>query len=306
MIMADASPSHDDFKALQKRILDAVTAGVPVPRPRRTRQGLERNYSADWDLDWFEAIILLNCSHQVRPARTHGLLGKLRRLRQKRGEAAVFDAFMERVDAILHPKTVTPHGYSITFGQQNATKVFDAIAQTARPLAQLEYPVFLYAGALLGYIRSGRLIDHDDDLDFGVFLGECSTTEASKRWLAYKRNLAELGLLSEEAQGSGSVNFKLKSDLPVDVDLFPAWTRDGKFSVYPYSLDALDEASVFPFKSFGQDPLMLPADPEALLAQSYGQDWRIPDPLFHLNWPAKKREFSELTQISYSLSAETA
>lgn len=304
--MADAPPSHDDFKALQKRILDAVSAGEPVPRPRRTRQGLERTYSPDWDLDWFETIILLNCSHQVRPARTHGLLGKLRRLRQKRGEASVFDAFMESVNAILHPKTVTPHGYSVTFGQQDATKVFDAMARIAKPLTQLEKPVFLYAGALLGYIRNGRLIDHDDDLDFGVYLGECSTAEAAKRWLAYKHQLACLGLLSEEAQGSGSVNFKLMSDLPVDVDLFPAWTRDGKFSVYPYSLDALDESSVLPLKSFGQDPLMLPADPGALLAQSYGKDWRIPDPLFHLNWPAKKREFSELTQLSYSLAPETA
>lgn len=302
--MAEQLPSRADFDALRRRILDSLNADIAIAKPYRTRRKLAQNYHPDWAVEWFEISILMNCSLEIKPAQTHNYLGKLRAHRSKRSEMSVFDEFMERIDAILHPKSVTPHGYTITFDQQDSEEIFRSMARAAAPLSQLEKPIFLYAGALLGYIRSGGLIGHDDDLDFGVFLGECSAAEAGNRWLSYKRDLADLGLIVEQECARNSLSFKLNSDLPVDVDLFPAWSRDGKFSVYPYSLDALNAASVFPLKSFGQDPLMLPADPEAFLIQSYGEDWRVPDPLFHLNWPRKKREFEAIAQINYSLKSE--
>lgn len=301
---AKIPPTKASFAELRDTIIKQIETGAKIERPRRQMRALEHQYGEDWDLEWQETSILLNCYLQVKAARTHGALGRLRRKRAKRDEVEVFDSFMQRVTNVLHPLFITPHGYSTTFASLDAEAIFADMGKAVAPLAVYGFPMFLYAGALLGYVRSGQLIGHDDDIDIGLYLGELTDRAAATKWAAFKRTLSKANLLKPGSVSQGQAIFKLETHLPVGIDIFPAWTHEGRFSVYPYAAGDLPMESILPLKSFGQDPLMLPSDPQALLVQSYGEGWKTPDPLFHLNWPEMNRKFQPLIGQDYSLAAD--
>ncbi len=290
-----------DFDTMNAKIRDYAAKSVPVARPRRMRNELAALHDPAWDIEWQEALILLACHCRMQPARTHGRLMKLRDARSERGEQAQFDEYMQLIRNTLHPEFITPHGYTKTFSQMDAAKIFESMGSALKPLEELGQPFFLYAGALLGCIRDGKLIEHDDDIDIGIFLGECSENDVANRWLDYKKELDKRGLIDEQERVNNRPVFKFRSNLGTEIDLFPAWVDNGKFNVYPYSLGDLESEDVFPLCSFGQDPLMLPARPEAMLAQSYGEDWRTPDPFFHVDWKRKKKQFKKLFVVDYDL-----
>ena len=299
--MNDNTPTRSGFDSIRQQILDRIDSGEPIRRPRAARLKLASQRSPEWDMEWLETTILLNCYMRSRPARTHGNLGRLRKLRAARGQMDTFDGFMAKVVDILHPEFITPHGYSTTFDKLDASGIFSAMGEAFGPVAALGHPVFLYAGALLGYVRNGKLIDHDDDIDLAVYLGDLTHDQVADRWLEYKVKLAKCGLLSGQNATSRAAIFKLNTTLPIDVDLFPAWTTNGKLSVYPYSFDQVSTEQIFTLTSHGLAPVLLPKEPEALLKVSYGEDWRVPDPLFHVNWPNKQRIFHQLCSKNYAL-----
>ncbi len=301
--MDGSNPLRASFDSMNATIRDYAATRVPVARPRRMRNQLAALHDPAWDIEWQEALILLACHCRMQPARTHGKLMKLRDARMERGEQAQFDEYMQLIHKTLHPEFITSHDYSKTFSQMNAAQIFKSMGSALKPLEELGRPFFLYAGALLGHIRNGKLIDHDDDIDIAIMLGEISEDEVAHRWLDYKKELDDRGLIDEAERINNRPVFKFRSDLGTEIDLFPAWTDNGTFSVYPYSLGQIDAADVFPLDTFGQDPLMLPARPEAMLAQSYGEDWRIPDPFFHIDWKRKKKQFGKLFLADYNLDA---
>ncbi len=291
------------FVSMNAMIRDFAATRVPVARPRRMRNQLTALHDPAWDTEWQEALILLACHCRMQPARTHGKLMKLRDARMERGEEAQFDEYMQLIRNTLHPEFITPHGYTKTFSQMDADQIYKSMGSALKPLEKLGLPFFLYAGALLGHIRNGKLIGHDDDIDIAIMLGEISENEVAHRWLEYKNELDKRGLIDEAERLNNRPVFKFRTDLGTDIDLFPAWTENGKFSVYPYSLGQMDAADVFPLGTFGQDPLMLPARPEVMLVQSYGENWDIPDPLFHIDWKRKKKQFGNLFFADYNLDA---
>jgi hypothetical protein len=300
--MAEVSdPLRSDFNLVRDKINAHIVSGEPFAKPRRIAQALDAVRDNAWESDWLEVFILFNCYGRRIPARTHAALSKLRERLEATGEMVRFEKIVTQVKGLLHPEFITPHGYNVTFSEMDTSSVMSALGSAFEPLAALECPVFLYAGALLGYIRSGELIEHDDDIDIGVYLGDMSDEEVPEAWLTYKRKLADAGLLAQGEDEANKISYKITTTLPCDVDVFAAWTNNDGFSVYPYSLNELKRSSVFPLKSFGQDPLMLPADTEALLAQSYGETWRVPDPFFHLDWSKKKRMFRLLAAQDYTL-----
>lgn len=299
--MGALNPLRADFDTMNAKIRDHAANGIPVARPRKMRNQLAALHDPAWAIEWQEALILLACHCRMEPARTHGKLMKLRDTRSERGEQVQFDEYMQLVHSTLHPEFVTPHGYRKTFSQMDAAQIFESMGSALKPLEELGHPFFLYAGALLGHIRNGKLIEHDDDIDIGIFLGEFSENEVANRWLDYKKELGKRGLIDERERVNNRPVFKFRSNLGTDIDLFPAWVENGRFNVFPYSLGDLDSEDVFPLCSFGQEALMLPARPEAVLAQCYGEDWRIPDPFFHVDWKRKIKQFKKLFVVNYDL-----
>ncbi len=289
--------------ALRTKVFEHASTRTALPRPRRTRLALEsladhvrRLGNPTLHDDWEETYILFSCHTRIRPARIHGRLKQMEIRYAKKGQEARFTAFFALIKQTLHPDFITPHGYNRTFGEMADNDIFSKLDAELAPVVQLGKPIILYAGALLGHIREGRLIAHDDDVDFAVHLGECTLEGVSEKWSQYQKVLLDSDCLDISSSAGNSIIFKVKNSLGIDIDLFPAWTENGRFSVYPYALNDLPESAIFPLKPLNEGVIMLPQDAPALLAQSYGENWRVPDPLFHFDWPAARRRFAPLLQ----------
>ncbi len=272
--MSKPLASRQKFEELRDYILDHFDNDRSFSRPRKIQAALIGHHDNAWGTEWMEVLILFNCFRRAKPTRTHGALAKLKAKRKKAGQSVEFETFMDRVTKMLLPDFITPHGYNRTFSELNSQKIFNSMGEAVAPLAVFGRPLFLYAGSLLGLKRSGKLIGHDDDIDIGIYLGDYPDNEVPELWLSYKKELAAADLLTPSEIERNSISFKLKTSLPIDIDLFPAWTHRGKLSVYPYSASALAANCLLPLQTFYQDPLMLPAKPEVLLEQSYGENWR--------------------------------
>ena len=80
-------------------------------------------------------------------------------------------------EAVLRPRRreLNGHGIQRTFRFWSDIERADAVARLDEPRAVLVaagYDVFLGYGALLGFVRDGALIPHDDDLDLIALPGE--------------------------------------------------------------------------------------------------------------------------------------
>ncbi len=250
--------------------------------------------------DWEETFLLLCCHRRLKPARTHGRLKHMEIRYAEQGMEARFASFFERVKQTLHPDYITPHGYNRTFGEKAGDDIFSKLDAELEPVIRLGKPIILYAGALLGLVREGGLIGHDDDVDFAVHLGESTLEGVAEKWIDYQRELLANECLDTNSLKRNIPIFKVKNNLGIDIDLFPAWTENGRFSVYPYSLNDLPESAIFPLKSLNGGEIMLPQDAPALLAQSYGENWRIPDPLFHFRWRTARRKFAPMLRHDFT------
>lgn len=304
--MDAGNPLKLEFDVVSAIIMDHATNLTKMARPGKLRKQLRELHDDAWDLEHREMLILLNCMARAVPARTHGNLMRLRKEMVAADDEPRFERLVQLIRAYLHPEFLTPHGYNTTFGQLDSEHIYNSMGRAVTPLAVTGLPIYIFAGALLGHIRNGKLIEHDDDIDVAMMLGDCAPDEVAPLWREVKIELDKLGLLTEESRVASEPVFKMKTDLGIVLDIFPSWTYEGKFSVYPYALDDLDQDAILPLTSFGQDPLMFPAKPEAFLEHCYGPNWRIPDPYFHLNWKKKNRIFKKLLSVNYALEPRAA
>jgi hypothetical protein len=154
--------------------------------------------------------------------------------------------------------------------------------QTLRRLtqrAELPQPMLFY-GSLLGAVREGRAIAHDDDLDVVLNLGRRTPGEAKAEM---KRLIATLLIadrwISIELMGCF---FKFRAPDAGDIDVFPAW-HDGtnlwcpRTTCLPCEETLLDEAVE---TGFGEDIVLVPSRAETFLKLKYGHGWRVPDPTY--------------------------
>ena len=304
--------SSEDLQSEIERLTAAVTAAAaskkPLRRPRQVRlriEALEAEVAAQIQpvlLDfWEELLILFRCCTRSNPQDTHKRLNRMRARYIKREKMADFETFFDVIKAILAPDFITPHGDNKPFSSINSDDVFDGLANHLSPILSRDEPVIMYAGTLLGYVRDGRPIEHDDDIDVAVYLGDHPPEDIPAIWLRYKQQLVDAGVIFPKWAAWHTPVIKLVGDDDVTIDLFPCWSHEGMFSVYPYSCGDLPMDAVFPLTNFKSGPVRLPADTDAFLKQCYGDTWRIPDPLFHFNWRRANRKFRLLKSQNYSI-----
>lgn len=225
---------------------------------------------------------------------------KLKNHHKTQGTLETFRAFFDDLDAKMAPRALGPHSYSMPLKSVDQAGVMQGLAHILAAIEAKGYPVFINSGTLLGFHRDGKMIAHDDDVDFAVYYGEGDAKTVARRQLELFQALRQEVPIEFKALGA-FLGFHLP-DHP-GVDLFPAWSDGGRFYVYPYLHGDLSSEDVLPLASHDwlSTSIKTPRNIEAVLVQNYGQGWAKPDPGWRFDWTRSRRRFE-----TYLSAAERA
>lgn len=242
---------------------------------------------------WLEAAVLVRIAGRIKPARTLGMMNSLSKIQKANGQDEAFAAFAARVNGYLHPLRLTAHGYQdLCFTEENNRLALDHIGDLIRQFHDMEYQVFLNSGTLLGVVRDGRLIEHDDDVDLAILLKSETVQDAATEWVVMRAVLQKLGLIDEAGIGTNEM-YKLTPRGQIQVDLFPAWIEKNRLFIYPHTNGEVGADALLPVKTCAVTGHPIPADAPAILELNYGTGWQTPDPFFVFPWLKQKPLFQE-------------
>lgn len=187
---------------------------------------------------------------------------------------------------------LTRHGFTdVGALQERADDYVGLMQRVIATLGDCGYAAMLAYGTLLGAVREGNFLAHDDDID--LFIPTNATT----------RNSVEdvLASLAEQLRSRGwhtsrpnsYTNFHLIDPASkLHADVFPLLVNGDRTSLHmeKMRLREIPTDMLLPPRSvtfLGQE-MPVPADPEAFLTERYGKDWTTPDPFY--DWPWKLEE----------------
>ena len=166
-------------------------------------------------------------------------------------------------------------------------QIFQAYQLAREAIADIDgvSDLFVAYGALLGQVRSGDFIAYDDDFDAGILVDADSPAEAAQHYYRIVNVLRERGYeVATSDSHLGNFHLYLPDLPPVDVFLF--FYRDSTKELCSYNLAHVCERDiVLPLKAadLAGVSVMIPNQADALLAATYGENWRTPDPYFQWN-----------------------
>lgn len=286
---------------------EELVAGVPREDGEHLR--LHRSLVAipvpERDPEWLETLVLLNLLFRAHARNTFTNLQALRDVHGGAGSER-FGAFWRRSEQVLHPDTLTPHGYEPGLAGRDPAQLWAEVAGVAAAVRDLGSPAFLAAGTLLGLVRDRRPIPHDYDADLIVVVPGADPASAVEGLWELKERLAEAGLLSEDYERAGHHHARVVSPSGLPVDLFPAWVdAEDRLHAWPTVAGTLSATSLLPGTTqiVAGVELPLPQDPEQLLVANYGPGWRDPDPAFQFPWGEARTSFVDYVAASSARQA---
>ncbi len=179
------------------------------------------------------------------------------------------------------------HGVSNTFRYWSRETVETFLSDISALIEQLEthdIPAIACFGTLLGPVRDGGLIPHDDDADI-----LCFNTDESVGRMTFLSKLAGIAALHGFSVRKISLRGKFVQLLTPSgrqVDFFACDVRGDECHVKPARHGPTKTASIFPIKTgkiMGM-PMPFPNDEKALLHDIYGEGWTVPQPYFLHEW----------------------
>ncbi|MBT1445352.1 discoidin domain-containing protein [Shewanella sp. JM162201] len=189
------------------------------------------------------------------------------------------------------------HGFVETFNFSSDIKKNIIYSELSTLLSwfnnEFNISAFVSSGTLLGIVRDGKFIDHDDDVDI------CYISNEIDERLILQERIQIINLLIDkgcEVQFSNEAHLWCTMPNGTSVDIFTGFIEDGFCSMNPFSRKSILANDILPTKLFYVDefPMFLPSNPEVVLDANYDNNWRVPDPLWRFDWSNAYRSFKFL------------
>jgi len=152
---------------------------------------------------------------------------------------------------------------------KGAVSVIDDIASV---LDDLGVPFFIAAGTALGVVRDGKPLDHDNDIDIGVWDADYNREALLKAFTAHPN-------FDLDKPHPSSPKVGLVHRRGVVVDIFRFYEEDGRIFHDGVFVRWFNVPFVTAARDVGGREIHVPEPADDYLTDCYG-DWRVPDPTF--------------------------
>lgn len=220
----------------------------------------------------------------VRARRYHEAVQLMKTRKELNADAK--RALIEYINvAVLAPvrREWTGHGIVVPFRYYTEEQKRDYLhlgVEVIRALRSLTPDVCFGFGTVLGLVRDGDLIPHDDDVDIIICIPNATDIATGVDILT--EHLTASGFKIMQRPG----HIKVLRDGEADLDVFPGY-REGDFVNWrPGPRDGLPHSMIFPAedRTHFNTAMPMPKEPERYLAMIYGDTWRTPLPSFRHVW----------------------
>ena len=156
---------------------------------------------------------------------------------------------------------------------------------------------FVTGGTLLGAVREGRLLGHDDDVDLGYLSAHTDPFEVAREGYEVGRVLRRAGFaVLRHSPGHVQMHFEHDGASDHFVDVFAGFLRAGHWHQLFCIRHPARRTDLLPRSTVHVEgrPMPAPADVALALEANYGPHWRTPDPAFRFDTPAATRRRLDL------------
>lgn len=175
--------------------------------------------------------------------------------------------------------------------------LLDALETVLALLHEQGLEAFPAYGTLLGAVREGTFLGHDNDADVGYVSRHTHPIDVIRESHRVQRAVERQGYATSRHSGGA-----FKIDVPDadgsvrGLDVFGGFFSEGHLALLGEIWAPYEREWIFPLGTVTLDgrSLPAPADPERLLTATYGPGWRVPDPAFRYEKdPDVQRRFDE-------------
>ncbi len=181
-------------------------------------------------------------------------------------------------------------GRALADTDQNATvRLLDHVDAIRAVLTdELGLDAFVTFGTLLGSVRTGHLIQHDDDADIGYLSAHSHPAEVARESFAVGRALRRHGYVALRlSAGHIQMHFSHEGRADFFVDVFSGWHLDGWWHQLFCVRARVPRDEILPTSPIMVEdrPEPAPRNPARMLEAIYGPGWSVPDPAFRFVIP---------------------